>query len=310
MNRCPLTYEIIDSGFYSTKGLKKINSRLTDISILNYSKEELLKEAAILSEKLSIEGVQPKLSAILSVAEKTFKFVDKNGLFIIKPQQLLFKHVPENEDLIMRLAETIKIEVPLHGLIYDKNMELHYFIKRFDRVKRDKKYAVEDFAQLSGKNRNTKYNSSMEKVCDILDKFCSFPAIEKIKLFKLTLFNYIVGNEDMHLKNFSILIKDDIVSLSPAYDLLSTAIILQQTKEEIALPINGKKNNLTKKDLIDYFGNKCLKLNDKIVNKVLYEIKSALPLWKKNIENSFLPDNYKQFLNIIIENRLNKLGVL
>lgn len=90
-----------------------------------------------------------------------------------------------------------------------KDNSLTYFVKRFDRTGRHKKMAVEDFAQLSGASRETKYKSSMEKVVKILDRFCTFPAVEKVKLFELTLFNFLVGNEDMHLKNFSLIRNED-----------------------------------------------------------------------------------------------------
>ena len=79
-------------------------------------------------------------------------------------------------------------------MLYDKTLTLHYFIKRFDRTKPNVKYHVEDFAQLSGKNRNTKYDSSMEQVATLVEKYCTFPAIEKVKLFRLTLFNFLTGS--------------------------------------------------------------------------------------------------------------------
>ena len=309
MNRCPISYEEITTGLYSRNGLKKLNARLNSLKPLDFTKEELLEEAAARSDKISINGVQPKLSATLSVSDSAFRFVEMNGIFIIKPQQAVHSNVPENEDLTMRLAEKAQIEVPLHGLIYDKAGALHYFIRRFDRPRPKVKYPVEDFAQLSGKNRNTKYDSSMEQVSMLVDKYCSFPAIEKVKLFRLTLFNYLTGNEDMHLKNFSVITKDDITSLSPGYDLLNSTIILKKAKEEIALPLRGKKNNLTRKDLVDYFGQERLKLNDQIIEKVLTDIATVIPAWKQEIEVSFLSMESKKAYIDLIEKRRVKLGL-
>lgn len=119
------------------------------------------------------------------------------------------------------------------GLIYSKEHSLTYFIKRFDRKGQKDKVAIEDFAQLAGLSRDTKYNYSMEKLVKLLDDYCTFPAIEKAKLFKLVLFNYLIGNEDMHLKNYSIIIHNGKVELSPAYDLLNTSIVLKGDIEEI-----------------------------------------------------------------------------
>ncbi|MDR3667787.1 MAG: HipA domain-containing protein [Ignavibacteriaceae bacterium] len=303
MNRCPLSYAEIADGLYSDKGLKKLNVRLKNLKKLDFTTEELLEEAASRSDKISLDGVQPKLSAILSVSESAFKFVDTKGIFIIKPQQLIYPHIPENEDLTMRLAQKSGIDVPLHGLLYDKTLTLHYFIRRFDRPKPNVKYQVEDFAQLSGKNRNTKYDSSMEQVASLIEKYCTFPAIEKVKLFRLTLFNFLTGNEDMHLKNYSVITKDDITSLSPAYDLLNTTIALKNTKEEIALPVKGKKSNLTGNDLIVYFGKERLQLNDQTISLVLNELKEIIPEWETEIGISFLSKESKEAYVDLLNNR-------
>lgn len=82
----------------------------------------------------------------------------------------------------------IGLEIPIHGMVYAEDGSLSYFIKRFDRYGHSKKLPVEDFAQLSNASRRTKYDSSMEKLIPIIDQNCSFPMIEKLKLFKITLF--------------------------------------------------------------------------------------------------------------------------
>lgn len=240
MNRCPITYEESENR-YSKKGLKLLSRNLNNLSDLNYSKEELLHQAAMRAPKLSIQGVQPKLSAALNVSESKFEIVDKKGQYILKPPHEIYNEAPQNEDLTMRLSETVGFNMPLHGLIYGKDNSLTYFVKRFDRTGRNKKIAVEDFAQLSGASRDTKYNSSMEKVVKIVDQFCTFPAIEKAKLFELTLFNFLTGNEDMHLKNFSLIRNENKIEFTPFYDLVNTTLLLKRAEEEIALPIKGKK---------------------------------------------------------------------
>jgi len=307
MNRCPITYEEIQDGLYSAAGLKKIDRRLTELRPLPYTTDELLEESAARSGKISIEGVQPKLSSILSVRDSAFVLADQKALFIIKPQQSVYDQVPENEDLTMRLAEAAGIEVPLHGLLYDKEGKLHYFIKRFDRTKARKKLAVEDFAQLSGRNRNTKYDSSMENVASVIEQYCTFPVLEKMKLFKLTLFNYLIGNEDMHLKNFSLITRNGIVTLSPAYDLLNTSIIIKNPQEEIALQLNGKKRNLTKNDLIKYFGSERLGLNENSVHSVIADLAQAVPAWIELISTSFLSAEAKNGYMQILQPRFSML---
>jgi len=300
MKICSITYKSIDSGKYSKEGMKLLSPNLNSLNDLNYTKEEQLQEAALRTNKLSIQGVQPKLSAKLSIKNSGFELFDKGGTFILKPQNFLFPELPENEDLTMRLAAEIGLTIPIHGLIYSKDESLTYFIKRFDRYGKNKKYSVEDFAQLSGKIRDTKYSYSMEKVAALLDKYCTFPAIEKAKLFKLTIFNYLIGNEDMHLKNFSLITKKKITTLSPHYDLLNTSIAVKTPKEEIALPIDGRKNKLTKKLIIDYFGKEILGLNSTIISQSLSTIYETTNKWMETISISFLSEKMKQkYINLL-----------
>lgn len=259
---------------------------------------------------MSIQGIQPKLSAKLGITEGCFKIVENGGTFILKPQNELYPELPENEDLTMRLAKTVEIEVPLHGLIYCKDNSFTYFIKRFDRKGTKQKIPLEDFAQLSGSSRETKYNSSMEKLILIIDKFCTFPILEKRKFFIRTLFNYIVDNEDMHLKNFSLITHENKVELSPAYDFLNSTIALTNAKEEIALPLNGKKRNLKRSDFIDYLGQERLGLNTTIIEEILLKFKTTIPNWEKLIHISFLSNNAKEAYLQIVNNRAKVLDIL
>jgi serine/threonine-protein kinase HipA len=167
-----------------------------------------------------------------------------------------------------------------------------YFIKRFDRVGK-KKIAVEDFAQLMGLSRETKYDASMEKVAQVIDRYCTFPAVEKIKLFKLTLVNFLIGNEDMHVKNFSLMTRDGKVELTPAYDILNTTMVLSVPMEEIALPVKGKKRKLDADILIDYFGKHRLGLNLKSISSVMDQLMQAIYSWERLLEVSFLSDTMK-----------------
>ena len=267
MNTCPITYEPCGDRKYSEKGLKLLSRNLTHLRDFPYTQEEQLREAAARAPKMSIQGVQPKLSVKLKVTDGLFKVTDKGGEYILKPQNTLYPQLPENEDLTMRLAEEIDLDIPLHGLIYSKDQKLTYFIKRFDRYDKGSKYSVEDFAQLAGKNRDTKYDFSMEKVATIIDTFCTFPAIEKVKLFKLTLFNFLAGNEDQHLKNFSLITKDNKITFTPFYDLINTTISLSNPVEEIALPLKGKKSKLNKSVFITYWAKERLGLNDLLSKK-------------------------------------------
>jgi serine/threonine-protein kinase HipA len=303
MSRCPITYEEIPDGTqYSIGGLKQLNRQLKSLQEIPYSAEEQRQEAVIRASKMSVQGVQPKLSALLNITEGKFEIVDNRGMYILKPQSH-FPEVPENEDLTMRIAEAAGIEVPLHGLIYSKDGSFTYFIKRFDRIGKKNKLSVEDFAQLSGKTRDTKYDSSMEQVILIINKFCTFPLVEKVKLFRLTLFNFLVGNEDMHLKNFSLIRREGKIELSPAYDLVNTTIALQNVTEEIALPLSGKKRNLSRQLLVEYFGKERLGLNEPIIQDIITKLSSVYNVWEESVKNSFLSNKMKEKYIKLLSNR-------
>lgn len=306
--RCPISYEIIpDEKRYSEKGLRSLSPQLRDLKDFPYTAEQQRMEAITRASRMSIQGVQPKLSALLSVKDESFQVVDTQGKFILKPQNLLFQELPQNEDLTMRLAATIGLEVPLHGLIYCADGSFTYFIQRFDRSGRNDKLSLEDFAQLSEETRDTKYDSSMERVADVVNRFCTFPAIEKVKLFKLTLFSYLVGNEDMHLKNFSLVTRDEKVELSPAYDLLNSTIANPKLEAEMALPIRARKNKLTRDDIVEYYGKTRLKLENKVIDEVEATFVKQVPGWIEAIKNSFLSETMKKDYVDLLKKRTGKI---
>ena len=303
MNYCPITYDACGDKKYSVKGLKILSKSLNELEDIPLTQEEQIREAAIRAVKMSIQGVQPKLSARLNVGESTFNIVDKLGTFILKPQSNIYAELPENEDLTMKLAETVGLEVPVHGMVYSVDGKFTYFIKRFDRYGRDKKYSMEDFAQLAGKTRDTKYDFSMEKVAAIIENYCTFPVIENVKLFKLTLFNFLVGNEDQHLKNFSLITRNHKIELSPVYDLINTTIAIPNPHEEIALPIDGKKKNIKRKILIDYWGKEILGINVKIIVQICSEMENLMHAWQELINKSFLSRDMKEKYSKLIASR-------
>jgi len=307
--RCPITYNKVEHpGDYSFSGLHILSGKLNTLKDLPLTTAEQLHEAAAMAGKMSIQGVQPKMSAVLDEKNKVFKLVAVGGTYIIKPQNNLYRALPENEDLTMKMAAQAGITVPVHGMIYGKDHELSYFIKRYDRIgKRGKKIAVEDFAQLAGKYRETKYNYSMEKIISIIESFCTFPMLEKSRLFRRVIFCFLTGNEDMHLKNFTLQTNNGKTEFSPAYDLLNTTIVLKHPEEEIALPVNGKKRNLTRKILVDYFALERMGLSNRITAKILQEIKEAIPLWYALIEKSFLPEDLKDAYRVVLEERIFRM---
>lgn len=302
--RCLITNEPwAGPGPYSAAGLRLLDRRLHALAPLPYTRDQLIEEAAARSVKMSIQGMQPKVSAVLRANEGRMELVDNDGRYIVKPPNLAYPELPENEALTMSLATTLDIEVPAHGLLLNADQTRSYFIRRFDRAGWAR-LPVEDFAQLSGESRDTKYSSSTEKLIDVIDTYCTFPALERMKLLDRLLFAFLTGNEDMHLKNWSLVTRDDKVELSPAYDLLNSTIPNPRNREELALPLHGKKSNLRANHFWRYLAVERLGLTPALVAETKTRMARASATWPDRIATSFLSETMKErYLKLLAERR-------
>jgi len=306
VRKCPLSYAEVENR-YDEVSLHRLHPHLTDLKELPFTSDELRWEAGGRAQRLSIQGVQPKLSARLNLKAQSFELVDQKGFFILKPQNGMHPTLPENEDLTMKLARISGLEVPNHGLVYGVDQVLTYWIRRFDRRGRSGKVQMEDFAQLLGRDRDTKYDSSLEEVASVVRSHCSFPLLECAKLFRLILFNFLCGNEDQHLKNFSLIEDSGKVRLSPCYDLVNSTIVTK-TRGETALTLREKNKALTKEDFLDYFAGKVLQLKPLLIENTLRELAVSLAHWGDWIERSFLWPKYKKAYQDLMLSRGQRLG--
>lgn len=266
-----------------------------DVSLENIY--ELASES--INRSIAVTGVQEKLSLdITHSTPKRFTIVGLWGGYILKPPSSKYNQLPEIEDITMHLAEIFGIKTAVHSLIRLKSGELAYITKRFDRDG-SRKISAEDLCQLSGELTEHKYRGSLEKVCKTILKFSDQPGLDKINFFEICLFSYLVGNSDMHLKNFSMFTDINTgVKLSPAYDLLSTKIIIPDDKEESALTINGKKNNLNLNDFTELAGKIALdkKVVDNIFGDFSDKIKECLSFLDKGFLSNDTIDTYKSLM--------------
>ena len=315
MNRCPITYQPCGEARYSRAGLRLLSPNLERLNDFPYDASRQRQEAVIRAGKMSIQGVQPKLSVRLDAKAGVFVIVDQGGRFVLKPQHAVYPNLPENEGLTMHLAKLCGIEVPVSGNVCSVDGTWSYFVRRFDRTGHSRKVAVEDFAQLAGLSRDIKYDFSMERLVELLDSYCTFPAIEKVKLLKRSLFNFLVGNEDMHLKNFSLISRQGKVELAPAYDYLSTTVAYLalgrpiDSIEEIALPLQGRKRRLARNTWTGYFARERLELPDKVIDTVLDELARAAPEWRACIADSLLPLDHKDHYQSLLAHRFAMLDL-
>jgi serine/threonine-protein kinase HipA len=263
---------------------------------------QLLKELAekAISQHIAVTGVQPKLSVTLEKnrGNGRLTIVGLWGEYILKPQHDELNAMPETEDLTMHLAEIFNIAVCNHTLLRATDGNLVYIAKRFDRIKGEKIH-VEDFCQLSEFLTENKYKGSYEKAGKLIQQYCTNSGLDVLKYFELLLFCYLTGNNDMHLKNFSLLHLENSIVLSPAYDLLNVNLVFPKDQEEMALLLNGKKKNIKLRDF-EALGI-VLNIPEKVRHNTYQKFKSYNTEVHKLINASFLnaeaKENYREIWN-------------
>ena len=270
--------------------------------VVDFTLAEIPSKAQSLVGKMSISGVQPKLSVRLTRkgGVPRLEASGEFGQYILKPQVQAFISLPENEEVCMFIAEQLGVKIPPHCLVSLKDGTLAYVVKRFDRQGRDKIHQ-EDFAQILGKR--DKYDGSVEEIGRKLKEVSHVPGLDVQLFFERVVFSFLLGNGDAHVKNYSILYDDKgCVRLAPAYDLVCSRLVIPN-EDESALTIAGKKNNLKKQDfdaLAGYLG---------IPEKVRYDrLAEKRVLMETMVDQSKLSQNFITSMKKIIGERYQKLG--
>ena len=281
---------------------------IREAPLLEYKYEELDKLAEqVIQAQTSLTGVQPKLSLNLNKHEGSnqLTIVGLWGDHIFKPQTTGYSQLPENEDLTMHLAECAKIRVVPHSLIRLADGSLGYITRRIDRTKDGKKIDMEDMCQLTLHPTEYKYKGSYEQIAKAITQYCDMPKLNLANYVQLLLFCFVTGNNDMHLKNLSLFRPHKGYQLSPAYDLVNTAIANPDDQEELALPLSGRKSKLQLHDFIQAAATMGVKEN--IVRRLIANMNKTLPKWKLLINESFLDKEMKEKYVQIIVSRLARL---
>lgn len=276
--------------------------------IMEYTRADMDRLAEkIIRMQTTLTGVQPKLSLNLQQHEGTQRLtiVGLWGNYIFKPQTNGYQQMPENEDLTMHLAQIAKIKTAQHSLIRLADQTLGYLTKRMDRDEKGNKLAMEDFCQLTERQTEYKYRSSYEQIAKAIAKYSSTPQLDLVNYYELLLFCWLTGNNDMHLKNFSLLDNGrGGYGLSPAYDLLNVAIANPKDTEELALTLNGKKKRIT---LDDFKRAASLAgISEKVIVGMVAHFMKCLPAWESAIEQSFLSKELQQDYLDLLHNRFER----
>jgi len=269
------------------------------------SLDKISIEAQKLAGQLSISGVQPKLSVRLE-GEKLLP-IARDGQFILKPQTQDFPELPQNEYLCMQMGRRFGLNIAPCLLLELADGSLAYLVKRFDRLKKGRrveKFACEDIHQILG--GPDKYAGSYEQIAKVIKEHCRFAPLELQRLFEMTIFNFAIGNGDAHRKNFSLLTSEEgTVALSPAYDLVSSRLVIPEEDGELALTVNGRRNRLGRTDFLafaDHVGIAATYAEGKLAN--LLDLRDE---FMKRIGDSTLTPELRDRLASIVAARLARL---
>ena len=280
--------------------------KLPEISISNETLEWIANETT--NKGYTVPGVQKKMSLHLSVEEKArLTLVGYPSGYILKPQTKEYRALPEAEQMIMCMADAVGISTVPHALIHSGN-EYAYITRRVDRVSVPDQpvrlLAMEDFCQLTYRLTNDKYQSSYERCAKVIDRWSSRKGLDMAEFFVRVVFSFLVGNSDMHLKNFSLIETapgSQTYVLSPAYDMLPVNIVSNDT-EETALALNGKKTKLRKKDFLALAASCGLSpaASEKLIRRLIGKTDTMISI----AQNAEIPDDIRMGCIELIKQRV------
>src|SRR3989338_64690 len=311
MNKCLICYNRCADGdyhphcarsFFQTQYPPKLPYGIGNFKEL--AKQEIQTSCA------TITGVQKKISLDIQKEGQTRRltFVNVFGRFILKPPTDQYPLMPIVEHLSMCMAKNTGLDVVPHALIRLESGELAYMSRRVDRLPNGEKLHMEDMCQLTERLTEHKYNSSMENVAKAIKQYSSATMFNIVRFFEITIFSFLIGNADMHLKNFSLIYKGvEPIAFAPAYDLLSTRLLIPESvdPEEMALTLNGKKRKLNRKDF-DQFG-KNIGLPQKQIENVLSHMQEKMDRFYQLIHVSFLSKELQEDFIQLIQSRAKRL---
>lgn len=324
INVCPGT---LARGFdsYSPYCLRKVFGGKKVSHIIDFSLDDEEENVVAAINKISISGVQEKLSAIIDKGKIILAPEGRSGRYIIKPvpdyKHLRFRNdMPANEHLTMQIASQVyKIATADNALAFFADGNPVYITKRFDYGKDDLKIKQDDFASIAGRTeknsgKDFKYSGSYEDIAKLIQQNVAAWQVEMSKFFTLVVFNYLFSNGDAHLKNFSLQETDggDYV-LTPAYDLMNTSIHVDDgdfALKDGLMPESAYSDTYLRtshpcKDDFITFGTRIGVLPKKL-NSIIEMFATEQPKVYELIDNSFLEEKVKRMYKQSYQERLHR----
>lgn len=274
-----------------------------DISQIN----ELAKENV--AQRIIITGVQPKLSMGFTkiAAEERLTIVGAlHGRYILKPPYSAYPQMPELEALCMLMTQACGIETVPFLLLPLKGGELAYLTRRIDRNEKREKFAMEDACQFTERLTEHKYRGSYEQIAKRIIAYSKNPIKDVVHFYEQVIVSFLIGNNDMHLKNFSLIAKEsNAYELTPAYDMIAAQLLLPDDVDDLALNLNGKKRKLKRGD----FNETMLKAHmpEKAIENLWKRIEKGMSEWSGLIDHSFLSEERKESFKELINDKIAKI---
>ena len=317
MSKCLYCYHELGEGqvdFHPGCARKFFGSKTAPI--LPYTRNNMAELARqVIRASVSVTGVQAKMSLDVNRCDKNepvkFTIVGLWGKYIFKPQSAKYPHLPELEDLTMKMAEVAHIRTARHTLIRLADGELGYLTLRMDRGKKNEKISMLDMCQLTNRLTEHKYYGTYQQLAETIKKYSSAPMLDVQRFWELVLFSWMTGNSDMHCKNFSLIdTGNGEYVLSPAYDLLAVLLADPADTEEMAMgfSVGGKKSGFDRNTFMTAFVESGISVSRS--EKMIEQMKTHLPKWKELISQSFLPEKMKVDYYTLLDKRNRTLDVI
>lgn len=305
MNNCLACHKKLASNEtrYHAKCLANFWQEDTPVLQLTYELseiEELAKEN--IAQRIIVTGVQPKLSLGFTSTETKERLTiigALNGRYILKPPFGQYPEMPETEALSMLLAQACGIVTVPFLLIPLKDGSLAYLTRRIDRNAQGEKFAMEDACQFTERLTEQKYKGSHEQIAKAILTHTQNPLFDVVRFYEQVIVSLLIGNNDMHLKNFSLISYDKkVYQLSPTYDMISAQLLIPDDPEELALTLNGKKRKISRSDFETAMSK--AHIPEKAIENIWKRIEKGTRKWDEIIKNSFISNHLKdQFLHLI-----------
>ena len=304
----------METQWHRTCVMKFFGTRvLPEMDITEKTLELIAAEST--NKGFTVPGVQKKMSLHLTTdsVRPRLTLVNYPMGYILKPQTDQYQALPEAEFLVMQMAGLTGIPTVPYALLHAAD-GFAYITKRIDRCLPEQKngtlqmLAMEDFCQLDLRLTEDKYRGSYERCAKIIAKYSQSVGLDLSELFLRVVFSFVVGNSDMHLKNFSLIetaAGNGVYRLSAAYDMLPVNIIVPEDSEQMALTVNGKKRNLHRNDFLKFA--ESIALPRPAAERMLNMVISMLPHYQMMCENSYLPNEMKERFATLLNERSDSL---